>query len=390
MTEIVSFSLLTAFIASFVVVALSYSRVRRVAVKRNVVDNPNARKLQKEPVPVMGGVAVFIGLLTGLCVVSITVNMMQLLPVFVAMSLMLCVGVMDDVSGLSPWLRFFIEIMVVVMLIVVTGTSLNNLHGLWGAYHLPLAISVPLTIFAVVGMINALNLIDGVDGLLAGFCIMASIAFGVLFYHCGLVQMVALSAVTAGSLLPFFLHNVFGARSKMFIGDGGSLMMGVVMSSFVVVAVSLEGEYSNAVPKGVGLVPFTMAVMAVPVFDTLRVMTMRIVRGVSPFHPDKTHLHHLFIDLGYSHIGTTLSVLSLNFLVMAIWWVSYKLGASVDVQFYIVVACSFAVTSIFYKFVRVQMAKNGAVARLLRKVGEKSHFEKSKAWGAMQRFVDGK
>ena len=379
---------LIAFVASLVVVIWSHPIVRKVAVRRNIMDNPDARKLQKEAVPVMGGVVVFFGLVTGLCVMSIYTNTTELLPIFIAMSLMLCVGVMDDISGLSPWLRFAIEIAVVVMLLFMTNISLNSLQGLWGVYDLPVWLSAPLTIFAVVGIINALNLIDGVDGLSSGFCMLASLAFGVLFYMSGSVVMLSLCAVTFASLLPFFCHNVFGKSSKMFIGDGGSLMMGVMMSAYVVAVISFRGERIAALPEGIGLVAFAMAVMAVPVFDTLRVMVMRILRGVSPFQPDKAHLHHLFIDLGFSHIGTTISVLLLNILVVVAWWISYKLGATINVQFYVVVSCAVFVTAVFYKFMRVQISHDTSIARFMRRLGTISHYEKRSSWLALQRIMD--
>ncbi|MBO5759488.1 MAG: undecaprenyl/decaprenyl-phosphate alpha-N-acetylglucosaminyl 1-phosphate transferase [Rikenellaceae bacterium] len=380
--------ILIAFAVALAVTALMHPRVAKFAQKRNVVDNPNARKLQRNPVPVMGGVAVFFGLVSGLCVSGIFVNVNELLPVVVAMSVMLCVGVIDDVSELSPWLRFVIEIAVVLMLIFTTHISLDSLQGLWGFYDLPLWLSAPLTVFAVVGMINAINLIDGVDGLSSGFCMMASIAFGALFIMTGNYDMAVLTAITMGSLMPFFFHNVFGDRSKMFIGDGGSLMMGVAMSTYVVAVISVRDEAFDAMPDGMGLVAFTMAVMAVPVFDTLRVMTMRILRRTSPFRPDKTHLHHLFIDLGFSHIATTLSVLSLNLLVVLAWLISYLAGASVDVQFYVVIVSSVLVTAIFYKVMRMQMACNGILARAMRKIAARSHCQERTSWKRLQRIMD--
>lgn len=379
---------LTAFVVALLVTALLHPGVVRFALKRNIVDNPNVRKLQRDPVPVMGGVAVFFGLVSGLCVSGIFFNINELLPVIVAMSVMLCVGVMDDVSELSPWLRFAIEIAVVLMLIFTTDLSLNSLHGLWGFYDLPLWFSVLLTVFAVVGMINAINLIDGVDGLSSGFCMIASIAFGALFAMTNRPIMLLLAAITVGALMPFFFHNVFGKRSKMFIGDGGTLMMGVVMSTYVVSIIAVRGEALEAMPQGIGLVAFTMAIMAVPVFDTLRVMTMRILRGISPFHPDKTHLHHLFIDLGFSHIATTLSVLSLNLLVMLAWWIAYMADASVDIQFYVVISMSVLVTAIFYKVMRMQMACNGALARAVRKFACHTHYQERKSWQVLQRVID--
>lgn len=388
MEQFVLLGIFIAFAVALFVTALIHPRIVRFAQRRNIVDNPNARKLQRTPIPVMGGLAVFFGLVSGLCVSGVFINVNNLLPIIVAMSVMLCVGVVDDVSELSPKLRFLIEIVVVVALIFTTDISLNNLQGLWGYYDLPMWLSVPLTVFAVVGMINAINLIDGVDGLSSGFCMIASLAFGVFFLQVGNMAMVLLTAITLGALMPFFFHNVFGAKSKMFIGDGGSLMMGVVMSSYVVSVISMKNEAIAVAPKGLGIVAFTMAVMAVPVFDTLRVMIMRILRRTSPFHADKTHLHHLFIDLGFSHIGTTLSVLSLNLLVILLWWISYVSGASIDVQFYVVILSSILVTAVFYKVMRMQMMCNGMLVRVMRNIGARTHYIERPMWRAIQRVID--
>ena len=165
-------------------------------------------------------------------------------------------------------------------------------------------------------------------------------------------------------------------------------MMGVAMSAYVVAVISVRGEAFDVMPDGMGLVAFTMAVMAVPVFDTLRVMTMRIVRRTSPFRPDKTHLHHLFIDLGFSHIATTLSVLSLNLLVVLAWLIAYLAGASIDVQFYVVIVSSVVVTAIFYKVMRMQMACNGILARAMRKIAAKSHYQERTSWKRLQQIMD--
>ena len=380
-----------AFLVALLVVVVVHPQVAKFAIKRKIVDNPDFRKLQRNPVPVMGGVAVFFGLVAGLGVASFFLDITSILPMFLAMSIMLCVGVADDVSNLSPWLRFAIEIAMTLMMIYITDMSLNNLQGLWGYFDMPLWISIPLTVVSVVGMINAINLVDGVDGLSSGFCIMASIIFGTLFFVVGEVSMCLLCLITIGALLPFFFHNVFGVKSKMFIGDGGSLMMGVVMSSYVVVAINSPGVCGElAINCGTGLVPFTLAVMSVPVFDTVRVMVMRILRRTSPFHPDKTHLHHLFIELGFSHVGTTMSVLSLNLIVVLAWYISFLLGGSIDVQFYVVIGCGIAVTALFYKFMRIQIARQTAISRVARKLGSKTHVAEKSGWQMLQRWADRK
>lgn len=389
MESSVILGLLSTFATALLVVMFIHPQVMKFAKKRNIVDNPDARKLQRNPVPVMGGVAVFFGLVAGLCTAYIFFDVNALLPMFVAISVMLCVGVADDVSSLSPWLRFVIEIVMVLMMMFVTEMSLDNLHGLWGYYNMPLWISIPLTVVAVVGMINAINLIDGVDGLSSGFCILASIIFGTLFLKAGDITMVLLCLLTIGALIPFFFHNVFGVKTKMFIGDGGSLMMGVVMSSYVVTAIS-SGNLCEKVFLGsnLGLVAFTLAVMCVPVFDTVRVMSMRILRRTSPFHPDKTHLHHLFIELGFSHVGTTISVLALNLIVVLLWYIAYKCEASIDTQFYVVITSGLIVTAGFYKFMRIQIVRKSAIYHFAQRIGRKTHVAEKRGWLALQKLAD--
>ena len=378
-----------AFLVALLVVMVVHPQVAKFAIKRKIVDNPDFRKLQRNPVPVMGGVAVFFGLVAGLGVASFFLDITTILPMFLAMSIMLCVGVADDVSELSPWLRFAIEIAMTLMMIYITDMSLDNLHGLWGYYNMPEWLSIPLTVVAVVGMINAINLVDGVDGLSSGFCIMASIIFGTLFFMVGDVKMLLLCLLTIGALLPFFFHNVFGVKSKMFIGDGGSLMMGVVMSSYVVSSIDSSGTCGGLVMNcNTGLVPFTLAVMCVPVFDTVRVMVMRMLRRTSPFHPDKTHLHHLFIELGFSHVGTTMSVLSLNLIVVLAWYLTFLLGGSIDTQFYVVIGCGICVTALFYKFMRIQIVRQSAISRVARKLGSKTHVAENRGWQMLQKWAD--
>ena len=360
MAEIAFIGVLIAFLASLIVVTWSHPMVRKVAVKRNIVDNPDARKLQKSPVPVMGGVAVFFGLVTGLCVMSLFMDTSSLLPVFVAMSLMLCVGVMDDVSGLSPWLRFVIEIMVVVMLIFTTDISLNHLHALWGFYNLPGWLSIPLTIVAVVGMINALNLIDGVDGLCSGYGVFASLAFAFCFLRMGDVSYAILAFAVAGAIFPFMLHNMFGERYKMFLGDGGSLVLGFICSLYVMRVIQSGYEVVSE-----STISLTLAVLAIPVFDTLRVMTARIIAKRSPFSPDKTHLHHMFIRLGYSHVITALNVIFLNGLVVLIWRLCNKLQLSGEVQLYVVIASGLLFTTgLYYTVEYLEKNKPQTYARL--------------------------
>ena len=336
----------------------------------------------------MGGLAVFFGIVAGLCSSQIAFFSPGVFVLMAAMTIMLYTGTIDDILDLTPRTRFIIEIVVVAFIMLVNNSGINHFWGLWGIDFIPVWIAGPLTIFAAVGIINAINLIDGVNGLSSGFCFMASVMFAIMLYISGNTHMTILAVTAAGAIIPFFLHNVFGNTTKMFIGDGGTLVIGTMMSMFVVSILKGSSLSANLANDGMGLIPFTLAVLAVPVFDTLRVMSTRILKKQSPFHPDKTHLHHMFIELGFSHIGTTVSILTLNFLIILTWFVSYKLGASVDTQLYIVLALSFLITFVFYKFAQVQIKNNTKALKFLQRIASMLQIEKKGIWAWAQRLID--
>lgn len=387
MFSIVAYILLP-FIAALIAAVWAFPKILRIALIKNIVDNPDARKLQRVPVPVLGGMVVMAGILVALCVADLLVDCNSLYTVVLAMAIMLFIGTMDDILDIPSTTRFILEILVALMIIYTCDYSLDNLHGLWGVNELSPWVSIPLTIVTVVGVINAINLIDGVDGYSSGYCVMACGMFGTFFYLVGDMPMTMLAIVCMASLIPFFLHNVFGRKSKMFIGDGGTLLMGCVMSVFVLNILKSTTECETYCSLGLGLVPFTLAVLCVPVFDTVRVMTMRILRKTSPFHADKTHLHHLFIEMGFSHIGTTASILTLNCLVVLGWWISYQCGASIDVQLYVVVALSLLVTVGFYYGMRFSGKKNLKIYRLMQRLGKKTHVGRRGFFLWLQHLVD--
>lgn len=375
------------FIALFLV-GWIHPKLVKIALLKNIVDNPDARKLQRTPVPVLGGVAVFFGVVIAIGCMSAVVDCSGLPVVIMAMMAMLYTGTMDDILNLSPSLRLLIEIVVVLLLVFVGGYCINDFHGLWGIGPISPWCAVPLTVFATVGIINAINLVDGVNGLSSGYCIMACTIFGILFHLAGEEAMTILAVVSVGALIPFFLHNVFGKTSKMFIGDGGTLVMGVVITVFVIETLRSGSSCGAYVKPWVGLVPFSLAVLCIPVFDTLRVMFSRILRGVSPFRPDKTHLHHMFINLGCSHAAVTLAIVALNTSVVLCWWGLTRLGVSIDVQLYAVVVMGFLVTFGLYYFMEWHLRRNTSFLRAVRRLGYRTHVSRRGVFLRMQHFLD--
>ena len=382
------YTIIIPFFIALLLVGWIHPRLVKIALLKNIVDNPDARKLQRTPVPVLGGVAVFFGVVIAIGCMSSVVDCSGLPVVIMAMMAMLYTGTMDDILSLSPGLRFVIEIVVVLLLIFVGGYCIDDFHGLWNIGRFSYWCAVPLTVVAAVGIINAINLVDGVNGLSSGYCIMACLIFGTLFFLAGEAPMTILAAVSVGALIPFFLHNVFGKTSKMFIGDGGTLVMGVVMSVFVIEILQNGSRAAAYVDPNVGLVPFTLVVLSVPVFDTLRVMSTRILKGTSPFRPDKTHLHHMFIDLGCSHVATTLAILGVNMFVVLCWWALEASGFSIAVQLYAVIAVSLLVTSGLYHFMQWHICRDTRFMRAMRRLGYKTHISRTGIFFWLQQVMD--
>lgn len=384
-------SVVTALLA----VIWVYFKILKIAKDKDLVDNPNARKLQKTPVPVMGGIAVFFGMTVGVIVGASLgkalgwVPLSPVFPVVLTMILMLYCGAMDDIVGLTPQSRFIIEIVTLLGLIFTTGICADALHGLWGVENISWWIAVPLTVFSGVGIVNAVNMIDGVNGLSSGLCIMSCLLFGTVFLLAGDIPNALLAFVMVASLFPFFLHNVFGKKSRMFIGDAGTMMMGILLTWF---ALSTIHRKSNAAfmlnGNEANMIAMSLAILCVPVFDTVRVMTLRIMRHKSPFRPDKTHLHHVFIHVGISHSITSLSEIGINLLVVGIATLAVALGANKDWQLYIVIIASTVLVCGTYFFLRVQVRHHTEFMHRLARFSVATHFGDKSWWKRLQQWLD--
>lgn len=397
--------LLSAIVLSFVSALLAvqwiYFKILKMAKDKGLVDNPDARKLQKNPVPVLGGLAVFFGLVFGLLVgcgvyyafneeltgISTSFTSTRITPVILAMTIMLYVGWMDDILGLTPKTRFIIQILVVLGLIFASNACIDSLHGLWGVSNFSWWLAVPLTVFAGVGIVNAVNMVDGVNGLSSGLCITYCVLFGVVFLSIDDTMNSILAFAMAASLLPFFMHNVFGDKSRMFIGDAGTMVMGILMTWFIICLTHGAG-YVYAIGDNISVVAMVLAFLSVPVADTLRVMTMRVARGKSPFYPDKTHLHHAFVQLGISHSITALSIIVINLFIIGVWYITVRLGAPLQCQLYAVILVSAISVLGTYIFLEHESKSNSRKALWLRDFSIKTHLGRKEWWQRFTYYLD--
>ncbi len=304
------------FLTAMFFALLLVPMLRRWAVETGQLDMPDRRKSHVQPTPRLGGVGIFTAFLFSVLVFS---PMGQEMRGIIAGALVVFVtGLVDDLYGLSAKKKFFGQISA-CFITVVTGnlylSRLGNLFGL-GEIVLPWWIGIPFTIFAVVGVINALNLLDGLDGLAGGFSFIALAAFALLGWQDGNLQVTVLSVALLGGVVGFLKYNSYPAT--IFMGDAGSLSLGFFLGFL---ALLMTQQPTAGVQP---IVPFV--ILGLPIVDTIRVMLKRLLLLRSPFTPDRTHVHHRFLDLGLNHRFTVIAIYGLT-LVWTILALVFRFGS---------------------------------------------------------------
>jgi UDP-GlcNAc:undecaprenyl-phosphate/decaprenyl-phosphate GlcNAc-1-phosphate transferase len=284
------------FVTAFVVAMLLIPPLIKMIIRFKLYDQPGLRKEHNLPIPTMGGIAVCVGMLIACLLWFQFSKDFFTISFFFSIVVLLVIGIMDDLSDLRARNKLVLQL-ALATLIAFSGVRITNLNGILGVYELPISAQYSLTILAIAGITNAFNLIDGIDGLAGGLGFMSLIILG-LFLTLGKDINIALVAFAlAGGLLGFLYYNFNPAR--IFMGDTGSLVLGFVTAVLTVrlIQSNTTGEFSILRHAPV----FGLSLVLIPVFDTLRVFTTRIWRGKSPFDPDKTHIHHLLTNNGWSH-----------------------------------------------------------------------------------------
>lgn len=310
---LIEHSYLSIFI-SFIIGFICMPTVVRVAKKRDFVVKPNKRTSHTGSVPNVGGVNIFISFFLTITLFSIQV-VDQLQFFTVGIFFILIVGFVDDLIDIKAFWKLVGEIVAGFFLIVISDIRLSNLHGFFGIYELPLWVSYCLSFFVFIVIVNALNLIDGIDGLASGLGILYCLFFGTYFYFTGNNNLSLSAYSLVGSLIVFFIYNVFGKKNKIFMGDCGSLFIGYMITLFVFEFCELNAYHDVPAKYYMSAAPaVAICVLIVPLFDTMRVMITRMKKGVSPFRPDKNHIHHLLLKIGLKHKQVTFVLLSVNML----------------------------------------------------------------------------
>lgn len=301
--------LLTASVA-FIITFLAIPVVLQVAEQKNLYDMPDARKLHTRPVSSLGGVGIFGGFILA-SLLSIRVNNLnpEFQYFFAAALVIFFLGLKDDLIVISASKKFIGQLIAASILIHLAGIRLDSMHGFMGFNELPEGFGLALSYITIIVVINSFNLIDGIDGLASSLGILTMLVFGVYFFAVNQQAYSLLSFSMAGSLVAFLIFNHHPA--KIFMGDSGSLMIGLVNSILVIKFINVANSPLVTVPLS-SAVAIGFAILIVPLLDTLRVFSIRIIKGRSPFTPDRNHVHHLLLDIGLSHAAVTFTCVAIN------------------------------------------------------------------------------
>lgn len=296
-------NLIRIIISAIMALGITWSSIpviRIITTERNLSDSPIKRSSHKTPTPTFGGVGIFAGTMIGYMFWNFNDEGYLMHKIFASTIILFFLGIKDDIFALNPGKKAISQILVASLVVVGSDLRVSNFFGVFGIHEIPYLISVIFTIFLIVALINAFNLIDGIDGLSGGIGMIASGGFALWFMLNGYWSMAALGISLSASLLAFLRFN-YSITSKIFMGDTGSMIVGfwVGIMALYFIEVNVTNTNPNSVYVTAPLI--AIALLSVPVFDTLRVFSIRLIRGKSPFKADRLHFHHLLIDLDIPH-----------------------------------------------------------------------------------------
>lgn len=307
--------IITALI-SFIVSSSSYPAIINVAKAKNLMDDPDERSSHVGRVPNLGGIGIYLSITVSITIVGALLDTKSLLLILGSITLLFFLGLKDDILILSPRKKFLGQLVVAMLLIVFTDTRISGLSGFFNVTIMPYWLSILFTLFVYLLIINAFNLIDGVDGLAGSLALLATICFGIVFYQYEDLSMFVLSGAVLGALIPFLYLN-FSKRNKMFMGDTGSLILGFILAVFTVKFIDISETSKMSIYHSNSPV-IALSILFFPLLDTIRIFFIRLfIHKKSPFLADKNHLHHRFLSFGFSHKKTTIIIVFINAVLIA-------------------------------------------------------------------------
>ncbi|WP_165869303.1 MraY family glycosyltransferase [Maribacter algicola] len=329
-----------------------YPVIINVSKLKGLMDDPDHRKMHATKTPNLGGLGIFLAFSLSIIVFGILTDLVptdlsKLLAIMGSSIILVFLGIKDDLTGMAPKKKLIGQLIAVLNVVVLTDIRILHFGGIFGLNELPYFASVLFSIFVFMLVINAFNLVDGIDGLAGSLSILGSITFGVLFSLKGNFLMTLVATIFVGSVLGFLKYNL-SRDKKIFMGDCGSLLTGFLLAYQGIYFLNLNteiGTTNNYMNSPVIL----LAILSYPLFDLLRVFSIRIREGRSPFSADSNHIHHRLLRLGMSHKMATFTLVMANSLVIAFAFLTMHL----NIHIHLVVSVLFGAAIYLLPFLKV-------------------------------------
>lgn len=304
------YDIILSFITAFVLVYLAIPSIINIARVKQLYDVPDERKSHEEVVPTLGGVAIFAGVIFSIILWTPFDVFGDLQYILCSFIIIFLIGAKDDILPMSPYRKLAGQILACFILVFKAQVKITSLYGIFGIYAIPEIPAILLSMFTILVIINAFNLIDGINGLSGSLATMISLSLGTWFFVIDRTDLAIIGFSLAGACIAFLRYNITPAR--IFMGDTGSMLIGLISAilaiEFIEIHIEIQGSpYAfNAAPA------VAVGILILPLFDTLRVFMVRIFNGKSPMQPDRSHIHHLLLDSGLSHMQATMILVAVN------------------------------------------------------------------------------
>jgi len=310
---------------AFLITFFAIPVIIQVAKDKKLFDEPDERKVHKNVIPTLGGLGIFAGFIIA-TLMGVPSGITSELQYFAAAATVIFfLGIKDDILVLSASKKFVGQLIAAGIIIKFGGVQITSFHGFLGIYEISHISSIILTLFTIIVITNSFNLIDGVDGLAGSLGLLTTLVFGVYFFSAGQLTYAVMAFSLAGSIIGFLIYNF--SPAKIFMGDTGSLLLGLINSILVIKFINIAGNPASNFP--ISAAPaIGFSILMIPLFDTLRVFGLRIINRRSPFSPDRTHVHHFLLDLGLNHRMVTITCVLVNITFIVIAFFMRNLGTT--------------------------------------------------------------
>ncbi len=312
--------IILSFLTAFTLTYFTLPSIIGIARSKRLFDEPNNRSSHTISTPSLGGIGIFAGAIFSIVLWTPFNDFGNLQYILCAFIIIFLIGAKDDISPLAPNKKLVGQILAAAILVFKSDIHLDGFYGLFGLHdELWASFYLLLSLFTILVIINAFNLIDGINGLAGSIGVLISVTLGAWFFLVDSMEYAIVAFATAGAVVAFLKYNYTPA--KIFMGDTGALLIGLVSAVLIIKFIDLNYRLEEGSPFKFDSIPaVAMGIMVLPLFDTLRVFSTRVYRGHSPFRPDRRHIHHLLIDRGLTHMQATfvLVIVNLFFILLVI------------------------------------------------------------------------